>query len=231
MTDKGVLHSSPLPLAPWTAGQVGQALLALVGLWVGVGLLFVLLGLSATGSQAAIPLVIASEAGLLALAWWFGPRASGGGLASLGFRVVSARHLLGYGLIALLGSIAFTAFYLALMQQIGWDWLAPPPLPETFEWREAVPLAVLALVVVGPLAEEVYFRGFMFAGLARKWGVPAGAVGSALVFAVLHGEVALLAPAFASGLLFAWVYRTSGSLWPSVLAHTVQNGLALGAAA
>ena len=226
--DKEVFHSDPFALTPWTAGRVGQALLVLVGLWVALALLG---SWGPRDSGALIRLVLVSETGLLALAWWFGPRASGASVAALGLRSLSVRRLLGYGLVALLGSIAFSAFYVAMAEQVGLDWLVPPPLPESFVWRETLPLAVLALVVVGPLAEEVYFRGFMFAGLARRWGVLVGAVVSASAFAVLHGNVALLAPAFMSGLLFAWVYRAAGSLWPAVLAHAAQNALALGVAA
>jgi membrane protease YdiL (CAAX protease family) len=97
--------------------------------------------------------------------------------------------------------------------------------------QDALLATFLAVAVVGPLAEEAFFRGFVFTGLARRWGPWLGAVASALPFAVLHGEVSLMVPAFASGLLFAWVFRRSGSLWPAVLAHAAQNALAIGSVA
>ena len=70
------------------------------------------------------------------------------------------------------------------------------------------------------------FRGFLFGGLAGKIGVKTAAVVASLVFAFLHfyswqGFVAV----FLYGLVFCWLYRRSGSLWPGILAHGVFNFL------
>ena len=83
---------------------------------------------------------------------------------------------------------------------------------------------------MGPLAEETFFRGFVLNGLSRRWGFRAGAIGSALLFAASHGLTGLFIPVFMSGLVLAWVYRRTGSLWPAVLAHGSQNAIALAVA-
>lgn len=80
--------------------------------------------------------------------------------------------------------------------------------------------------VLAPVCEEVIFRGFLFGGLAGKIGVKTAAVVASLVFAFLHfyswqGFVAV----FLYGLVFCWLYRRSGSLWPGILAHGVFNFL------
>ena len=229
MAEQGLVRPSPALPDLWGPRQVGWGLLALVGLWIAGGLVFRLLSLQASDTLTAVSLILALEGSLLALAWWFGPRTNGASLTSLGFRQTSLAHLARYGLGALAGSLAFTFFYVLVVQQAGLDWLAPPPLPATLSGEEAILPAFLVLSVVGPLAEEAFFRGFVFTGLACKWGVPVGALVSAMLFAALHGQLGLLVPAFAAGLLFVWAFRKSGSLWPAVLAHTVQNTLALGA--
>jgi membrane protease YdiL (CAAX protease family) len=99
-------------------------------------------------------------------------------------------------------------------------------------------LFLLGAAVAAPVGEEVLFRGYVFSTLRRIWGGRpwgrAAAYGlSALLFALAHslaatqGIVALLVPAFVMGLLLAWGRERSGSILPSVVAHGINNGLAL----
>jgi membrane protease YdiL (CAAX protease family) len=79
-------------------------------------------------------------------------------------------------------------------------------------------------VLLAPLFEEVLFRGLLFATLRRRLGAwPAAAI-SATLFAAAHGYGLLgFASVFWSGLLWAWIYEKSGSLWPSLTAHALNN--------
>lgn len=85
------------------------------------------------------------------------------------------------------------------------------------------------------LAEEVFHRGYLMSALEDRWparravfGVKfgLGAVLSSLLFAVGHlvgmAQVARLATFFPA-LLFAWLWRRSGSLWAPALVHTASN--------
>ncbi len=47
-------------------------------------------------------------------------------------------------------------------------------------------LAVISIAVIAPVVEEVVFRGFIYGGLRRKWGVSLSVVVSSLVFALAH---------------------------------------------
>ncbi len=94
--------------------------------------------------------------------------------------------------------------------------------------------AAIELLVVA-LPEEVFHRGFLMSALEARWpprrrvgGVPFGlaAVLSSAVFAVGHlvgmaqaGRLATFAP----GLLFAWLWKRSGSLWAPALFHAASN--------
>lgn len=81
----------------------------------------------------------------------------------------------------------------------------------------------LLVVVLGPFFEELVFRGWVYAGLTGKIGERKAMLISAALFAVIHGDAPALIPLFVLGMIFAWVYRKSGSLWASVLLHAMWN--------
>lgn len=81
----------------------------------------------------------------------------------------------------------------------------------------------LLVVVIGPFFEEVIFRGWLYAGLAGHLGHVRAAVISSALFAVIHSDLPALLPLFVLGLIFAWVYRKTGSLWGCLLLHSMWN--------
>lgn len=90
-------------------------------------------------------------------------------------------------------------------------------------------------VFIVPIVEEALFRGFIFGALRRSMGPLPGAALSSLAFAALHLSLTAFAPLFVLGLLLAYLYERTGSLYPSVAFHAVFNAgtyllLALGAA-
>lgn len=97
-----------------------------------------------------------------------------------------------------------------------------PPTPD-----DPMVLVVLGLstVVAAPLAEELFFRGFLFGALRERMGVVAALVLSGLVFGLVHIEPSVIVPFWAVGALFAWIYHRSGSLWTTIGAHAIFNGI------
>jgi CAAX protease family protein len=98
--------------------------------------------------------------------------------------------------------------------------------------------ALVGSVVLGPFAEEVLFRGFLFRQLVRRagWNAAAAMIVTALVFGLAHlanvdpatpgglrDGVLEVAATAGGGLLFAWVVLRWGSLWPAVGLHTFMN--------
>jgi membrane protease YdiL (CAAX protease family) len=94
-------------------------------------------------------------------------------------------------------------------------------------------VAVTVLVtVVAPIAEEIFFRGFLFTALRRWVGWVGGALLSGAVFAAIHiGSLdAIFLPALVVlGFLLAALYKQTGSLLPCMAFHAVNNSLAMGA--
>lgn len=85
---------------------------------------------------------------------------------------------------------------------------------------------LMAAVVVGPLAEEVLYRGFIHAKLRERWGVWAGLLGSAALFGLAHGPLHAL-PSATLGLYFSWQVERDRSLVGAVVLHACHNLVAV----
>ena len=83
----------------------------------------------------------------------------------------------------------------------------------------------LALCVMPAIAEELLFRG-AFQGLVRPCGSAAAIFAPALLFGVLHLDLAQGLTAFACGVFLGWLAERSGSILPGMLLHLVNNVLA-----
>lgn len=86
-----------------------------------------------------------------------------------------------------------------------------------------IALGALAAIVAAPVAEEVFFRGFLFGALRRRFPFWAAAVISAAVFGAFH-VIPLLIPLMVFvGIGLAYVYERRGSLLASIAAHSAFN--------
>ena len=104
--------------------------------------------------------------------------------SGLGLRRPVGKHVTLLALAALLGSLGFTALYGAVVSTLGLDFLLPEPVPHELADRRF--FVITAIVIAGwiPFAEEVFFRGFVFSGLAVKYGIVAAGAISAALFSV-----------------------------------------------
>ncbi len=91
-----------------------------------------------------------------------------------------------------------------------------------------IAVAAFAVVVCGPLAEEIIFRGLIHRVFSRTWGPWPAIVASAIVFGLVHGEPWYLLGLIGVGLLLAFIWEATGSLTACWLAHAVHNGISLG---
>jgi membrane protease YdiL (CAAX protease family) len=173
-----------------------------------------------------LPSVLTTQLGLFIIAWWNIRRASrkGQALPPLHDGPPMKAILAGLGgALVLLAVAMLNGFF--IRQVLG----CCPPRP----WKavqEFVPWArvsiLLFAVVVSPLAEEVFFRGYLFAKFKREGHIFFGMVTSALLFAALHVHNPYSMGAFFGfGLVLALLYHRTGSLLSSITAHAANNGL------
>lgn len=90
--------------------------------------------------------------------------------------------------------------------------------------------AALLVCVVAPLAEELFFRGFLFGALRRRGLVVAAGV-SGLAFGLAHlggSPVGFIVPLALLGILLALLYERTGSLYPPIALHALNNSIAFG---
>lgn len=107
-------------------------------------------------------------------------------------------------------------------------------LPER-AYRDIFPVIVLVLLTIGlaPWMEEVFFRGFVFPGLSARWGVVLGIIGSGALFGSAHllnpGGEYVIFPIALIGMILAWGTYWSKSIYPSIAAHFMFNGVQIAA--
>ncbi len=80
--------------------------------------------------------------------------------------------------------------------------------------------------VLTPIGEELIFRGVLANALGR-YSAWISVLVSAAVFALAHGLNPVLPVAFVVGIMTALLFRRTGSIWPGVLVHGMNNALAI----
>ena len=86
--------------------------------------------------------------------------------------------------------------------------------------------AIVTVVVMAPLFEEVIFRGVLLESTRAKYGVMATWLVSSAVFGIVHVHPTVAVNAFAIGLVRGFVYMRTDSLWSTIILHAVNNGIA-----
>jgi len=120
-------------------------------------------------------------------------------------------------------------FWIAAISWLKLDFLLPPDTAQqVIDQAGGNLLATLILVgLFGPIAEEIFFRGFVLAGLIKRYGVIGSLLFSSLLFGVFHFDPGAIIPTFILGLALGWVYLKTGALWPAVFAHALHNSVAI----
>ncbi|HWM26725.1 MAG TPA: type II CAAX endopeptidase family protein, partial [Chthoniobacterales bacterium] len=143
---------------------------------------------------------------------------------------------IGFGRAVITGGILLLAAYpLVLLAEVVTQRLSRGPLEKqgivelfnasgTLEQRIWI---ILLAVTVAPLAEEFFFRFFLYGVVKRYFGRGVGVVASALLFAAVHAHLPSFAPLFVLGICFTIAYEWSGSLLVSMTMHALFNALAL----
>ena len=89
------------------------------------------------------------------------------------------------------------------------------------------PLQIVTLLLfvcfLGPLFEEILFRGVLYTAMRQvmraRWAIPL----SAFVFAAVHGDLGALMPLTVLACVLAWGFERTGSLIPSTVTHCLWN--------
>jgi membrane protease YdiL (CAAX protease family) len=161
----------------------------------------------------------------LSAAWWFSIRKFRLNWSALGLRrPIRGMPWLPFSLAA--AGLLVVGVYGAVLSAAGID--PDTDLPDAV-FESALPLGIVIVltVAVAPVVEEVFFRGFVFSGLMRRWGPMWGVVASSSLWGAAHlgnsGYLYVVPPIVMIGVMFAWGYHYSKSILPSIGAHFLFN--------
>lgn len=168
--------------------------------------------------------------GAFILAGWWLARSIGRGdwRVGAGFLPIGRR-----GLLAGLAAAVLTTPFIwgALLSPLLREVKLPELLHTISQAREA-PLAYLAtasmVAVLAPIAEELFFRGWLWTGLRRHWAPVPTALATALPWVLLHATDGLLRPLFLlpAAVILSVARHKCGSVRASIFLHMTNNSFA-----
>ena len=161
----------------------------------------------------SLGLVLAAAAMLWHLIYW--------GYFSFGkspFREVSGKVMLLSIMLVFASMFAFNI----MAQLLG----LPDELAEVMKQMSNNILGCFGIAVLGPILEEVLFRGAIQGYLMRKYNPVVGIVVASVIFGVIHKNPIQIFYATCLGLVFGWMYYRIRSLMPVIIGHVLNNSLA-----
>ncbi len=227
----------PTPPVPWTVRQVlistaviAIAFLVIIGSILG---LVTIIDLNRWGEHVVLLGATLALQGIMLLSvWHFAIRPIGGRWALLGFRRVKP---ISTTLIAIAGITICQTLVVGYVQLVNWldiDFLVPGDPFESWD-IDAISFAIIAFsaVVIAPLFEEIFFRGFMYQAFRKTMRLWPAAILTSFVFGIAHIDPAVIIPIALVGMILLGIYRWTGNLWSSIITHAGYNAIAVTALA
>ena len=236
---EGTARGADLP--PWPAWTAAGAIAAGFGLGI-VVTIFVGVGAKASGSSLTHPTAAVSLVGdflfdgaFVVAALYFAQLHGRIRAADFGFRAVRWSTAVGGVIAAGVGYYVVTAIYASLLNLHGNEKL---PIPVNNS-RGALIGTTVFVCVVAPIAEEFFFRGFIFGALrqmrveiaGRQVGVWVAAIITGILFGLAHTGSAssrYLIPLGFLGFVLCLLRWRTASLYPCMALHSINNSLAMG---
>jgi len=131
-----------------------------------------------------------------------------------------------YTYVSFLPILAIVFFAILAISKI-YDYSPPPePIYElVFEEKRPLLLIIITslITMLGPIIEEIFFRGFLYGALRKRMSIFYSILISALFFSLLHTNLLGFVPILTLGMMLAYVREKTGSLVPSMAIHIMHN--------
>lgn len=102
----------------------------------------------------------------------------------------------------------------------------PSPLQKISETTPAIAIVIMSLIIA-PIGEEALMRGFIYPVLRRKLSVTSTIVITALLFAMLHGNLVQIVLTIPLGIALGYLYERTHNLLACISMHMLFNATAL----
>ena len=147
----------------------------------------------------------------------------------VGFRCFSKSYwssIIGWIIILIVGSILL-AYVVDWLLEIGTNNSKTDSLATRLSTFNII-IAFISAAIVSPIYEEIFYRGFLYRFFRSKFGLLAGMLISSFIFMIVHIPTFNSLPyTFLSGLIFAWTYEKTQSIYPAMIIHGIFNGIAV----
>jgi membrane protease YdiL (CAAX protease family) len=147
-----------------------------------------------------------------------------------GFRPTPARRAAGIAVLTIVAFLIFSAIWVVALNVKEEDTKLLKALG-TNETALLLVASALLTTVIAPICEETLFRGYIFAALSKWKGWLPGAVLTGILFGAVHvgsAPVEDLVPLGVLGFALCFLYRRTGSLYPCIAVHSLNNSFAFG---
>ena len=124
-------------------------------------------------------------------------------------------------------------FILNMIYAVVWIGIIGEPSANTdlgTDWESSsidIAFLFLSVAIVTPIAEELFFRGYLLDAINRKHGDWTAIIWSSILFGLVHVSPFVIGSAFMGGIIYGWIRMRTGSLLPSIACHMMWNMLAL----
>ncbi len=229
------VRNEPVPALPWNPLHLVLLFLVAVLSSNAVGLILRLIyGDIVWEELGAVPTLVSSMlvTGLVAVGVWTLGQTLGAGSDAYGLHKAPKRRHLVIGFVtciacapALLGAGEVWSGLMHLIgEQVETQDVAK--LVQAAAMHERWAVLFLAGVIV-PILEEFIFRGFLQTWLVKAHGAAQGILLTSFIFALLHGTSSF-GPLLVIALAAGSIRYATGSLWPAIVVHIINNSIATG---
>ncbi len=183
-----------------------------------------------TSPEIVVLGTLALGVGLLGSAYFFASRVTPPRPWHFGLRGTRFWPAVGWAALGLLAFFVLSGVYSVLVdpdveqttvQDLGGD-----------QGTVGLVVAALMVIVVAPVVEEIFFRGFFYRALRTRMGILSAAAIDGVVFGSIHFQfdgadgLLILPPLMLLGFVYCLVYEKTGSLFPVIGLHAFNNALA-----
>ncbi len=145
---------------------------------------------------------------------------------ALGFRSTTRGWIVGVVIISVAGFVLLFLLNQWIVSSVpGWLKFAKPPVIWNSIGSLELSVFLFVTVIVTPIAEEMFFRGFLFQWMCTRRPVWLAALVSSLMFGVSHIVPAQMIAATLMSFAIIYLYVASRSIWPAIVCHIANNAL------
>jgi hypothetical protein len=175
-------------------------------------------------------LYLLQTAGILLPLWYFAIRKYDLGIYAFNFRWIGTFKTIMWVIVSYVFYIGFSVFVIVLFYNLGIGAFGFEPQQPIFEiFGDNVfgfVSAFIVAIIIAPLVEEIYFRGFILQTLAKKIGPVWGILLTALIFAAVHFQFQSIMPLLILSVILNVLYLRTNSIWPGIIFHIFNNSIA-----